>query len=158
MGSGLLHRMAVVCLLAVLPAAAFAQSFVVEDIRVEGLRRVSTGTVFNELPITVGDTVDAEDTAAAIKRLFATGFFDDVRIERDGGALVVVVEERPSIASIDFSGNDALETEDLLESLGGAGFAIGRTFDPRGPEPHGAGASRSLFRARAGTPPKSRRR
>ena len=130
MGSGLLHRMAVVGLLAVLPAAALAQSFVVEDIRVEGLRRVSTGTVFNELPITVGDTVDAEDTAAAIKRLFATGFFDDVRIERDGGALVVVVEERPSIANIDFSGNDALETEDLLESLGGAGFAIGRTFDP----------------------------
>ena len=130
MGSGLLHRIAVVCLLAVLPAAALAQSFVVEDIRVEGLRRVSTGTVFNELPITVGDTVDAEDTAAAIKRLFATGFFDDVRIERDGGALVVVVEERPSIANIDFSGNDALETEDLLESLGGAGFAIGRTFDP----------------------------
>ena len=130
MGSGLLHRIAVVCLLAVLPAAALAQSFVVEDIRVEGLRRVSTGTVFNELPITVGDTVDAEDTAAAIKRLFATGFFDDVRIERDGGTLVVVVEERPSIASIDFSGNDALETEDLLESLGDAGFAIGRTFDP----------------------------
>ena len=130
MGSALLHRMAVVCLLAVLPAAALAQSFVVEDIRVEGLRRVSTGTVFNELPITVGDTVDAEDTAAAIKRLFATGFFDDVRIERDGGALVVVVEERPSIASIDFSGNDALETEDLLESLGSAGFAVGRTFDP----------------------------
>ncbi len=135
MGGGLLHRLAVVCLLAALPAAAalaqsFAQSFVVEDIRVEGLRRVSTGTVFNELPITVGDEVDAEDVAAGIKRLFETGFFDDVRIERDGGALVVVVEERPSIASIDFSGNEALETEDLLESLAGAGFGVGRTFDP----------------------------
>ena len=130
MGSGLLQRLAVACLLAVLPAVVLAQSFVVEDIRVEGLRRVSTGTVFNELPITVGDTVDADDTAAAIKRLFATGFFDDVRIERDGGTLVVVVEERPSIANIDFSGNETLKTEDLLESLGGVGFAVGRTFDP----------------------------
>ena len=126
-----LHRLAAAaCLLAVLPGAALAQSFVVEDIRVEGLRRVSAGTVFNELPITIGDTVDAEDTATAIKRLFATGFFDDVRIERDGGALVVVVEERPSIAHVDFSGNDTLKTEDLLESLQRAGFAVGRTFDP----------------------------
>ena len=130
MGSGLLQRLAVACLLAVLPVVVLAQSFVVEDIRVEGLRRVSTGTVFNELPIAVGDTVDAADTAAAIKRLFATGFFDDVRIERDGGTLVVVVEERPSIADIEFSGNETLKTEDLLESLGGVGFAVGRTFDP----------------------------
>ena len=130
MGSGLLQRLAAACLLAVLPAVVLAQSFVVEDIRVEGLRRVSTGTVFNELPITVGDTVRADDTAAAIKRLFATGFFDDVRIERDGGTLVVVVEERPSIANIDFSGNETLKTEDLMESLGGVGFAVGRTFDP----------------------------
>ena len=130
MGSGLLQRLAAACLLAVLPAAVLAQVFVVEDIRVEGLRRVSTGTVFNELPITVGDTVRADDTAAAIKRLFATGFFDDVRIERDGGTLVVVVEERPSIANIDFSGNETLKTEDLMESLGGVGFAVGRTFDP----------------------------
>ena len=130
MGSGLLQRLAVACLLAVLPVVVLAQSFVVEDIRVESLRRVSTGTVFNELPIAVGDTVDAADTAAAIKRLFATGFFDDVRIERDGGTLVVVVEERPSIADIEFSGNETLKTEDLLESLGGVGFAVGRTFDP----------------------------
>ena len=130
MGGRLLLRLAAACLLAALPVAALAQSFVVEDIRVEGLRRVSVGTVFNELPITIGDTVDAEDTATAIKRLFATGFFDDVRIERDGGALVVVVEERPAIAHIDFSGNDILKTEDLLESLRGAGFAVGRTFDP----------------------------
>ena len=130
MGRGFIPRLAAACLLAVLPAVALAQSFVVEDIRVEGLRRVSTGTVFNELPIAVGDTVDAEDTAEAIKRLFATGFFDDVRIERDDGVLVVVVEERPSIARIDFSGNETLETDDLLESLRGVGFAIGRTFDP----------------------------
>ena len=130
MGAGPLHKLAVAFLLAVMPAVAFAQSFVVEDIRVDGLRRVSTGTVYNELPITIGDAVTAEDTASAIKALFATGFFDDVRIERDGSTLVVVVVERPSIASIDFSGNDKLETEDLLESLGRVGVAVGRTFDP----------------------------
>ena len=126
----MLKRLAVVCLLAVVPAVALAQSFVLEDIRVEGLRRVSTGTVFNELPIAVGDEVTPEDTAAAIRRLFATGFFDDVRIERDGGTLVVIVQERPSIANIDFSGNDKLETEDLLESLGRVGLSVGRVFDP----------------------------
>ena len=126
----MLARFAAVCLLAVLPAVALGQSFVVEDIRVEGLRRVSTGTVFNELPIAVGDEATPEDTAEAIKRLFATGFFDDVRIERDGGAMVVIVEERPSIANIDFSGNDQLETEDLLESLRRVGLSVGRIFDP----------------------------
>ena len=130
MGAGSLRKLAVAFLLAVMSAVALAQSFVVEDIRVEGLRRVSTGTVYNELPIAIGDAVTPEDTAAAIKALFATGFFDDVRIERDGSALVVVVVERPSIASIDFSGNEKLETEDLLESLGRVGVAVGRTFDP----------------------------
>ena len=130
MGTGMLGRFVAVCLLAVLPAVALGQSFVVEDIRVEGLRRVSIGTVFNELPIAVGDEVTPGDTAEAIRRLFATGFFDDVRIERDGGAVVVVVEERPSIANIDFSGNDKLETEDLLESLRRVGLSVGRIFDP----------------------------
>ena len=130
MGAGSLRKLAVAFLLAVMSAVALAQPFVVEDIRVEGLRRVSTGTVYNELPIAIGDAVTPEDTAAAIKALFATGFFDDVRIERDGSALVVVVVERPSIASIDFSGNEKLETEDLLESLGRVGVAVGRTFDP----------------------------
>ena len=126
----MLGRFAAVCLLAALPAVALGQSFVVEDIRVEGLRRVSTGTVFNELPIAVGDEATPGDTAEAIKRLFATGFFDDVRIERDGGAVVVIVEERPSIANIDFAGNDKLETEDLLESLRRVGLSVGRIFDP----------------------------
>ena len=124
------RRLAVVCVLVAASFAAFGQQFVVEDIRVEGLRRVSVGSVFNELTIAVGDTVTGEDTARAIRALFATGFFDDVRIERDGATLVVVVEERPSIASIEFSGNETLETDDLLESLSGVGFSAGRTFDP----------------------------
>ena len=130
MGARVLGRFAAVCLLAALPAVALGQSFVIEDIRVEGLRRVSTGTVFNELPIAVGDEATPGDTAEAIKRLFATGFFDDVRIERDGGAMVVIVEERPSIANIDFSGNEKLKTEDLLESLRQVGLSTGRIFDP----------------------------
>ena len=125
-----LHRLAAVCLLAVVSAGALAQEFVVEDIRVEGLRRVSTGTVYNELPIAIGDRVSEADTADAIRSLFATGFFDDVRIERDGGTLVVVVVERPSIANIDFAGNESIETDELVEALGQAGLAVGRTFDP----------------------------
>ena len=128
---GIRWRLAVVWLLAAVSGAALAQSsFVVEDIRVEGLRRVSSGTVFNDLPIAVGDTITEEDTASAIKALFGTGFFNDVRIERDGSTLVVVVEERPSIASIDFSGNKVIKTEALVESLDQVEFAVGRTFDP----------------------------
>ena len=130
MGVGVYGRLVAACLLAALPAVALGQSFVVEDIRVEGLRRVSTGTVFNELPIAVGDEATPGDTAEAIRRLFATGFFDDVRIERDGGAVVVIVEERPSIANVDFAGNDKLETEDLVESLRRVGLSAGRIFDP----------------------------
>jgi outer membrane protein insertion porin family len=112
------------------PVLAAAQDrFVVADIRLEGLQRISAGTVFNYLPIQVGDTVDAERTAEAIRALFGTGFFNDVRIERDGDTLVVSVAERPSIASIALSGNDTLETEALLESLRNVGFAEGRVFD-----------------------------
>lgn len=115
---------------AVLSGPASARSFVVEDVRVEGLRRVSPGAVYNDLPIAVGDTVTEEDVANAVRALFETGFFSDVRIGREDGVLVVVVEERPSIASIEFSGNDVIETEDLAASLEQAGFAAGRTFDP----------------------------
>lgn len=80
-------------------AAATAQdTFVVEDIRLEGLQRISAGTVFNYLPVQVGDRINAERTAEAIRALFRTGFFNDVRIERDGNTLVVLVVERPSIA------------------------------------------------------------
>ena len=128
---GIAHRRWAACLLAaVLSGPAAAQTFVVEDIRVEGLRRISAGAVFNELPIAVGDTVAEEDTANAVKSLFDTGLFSDVRIDREDATLVVRVEERPSIASIDFSGNDVVKTEDLAEALEQAGFAAGRTFDP----------------------------
>lgn len=112
------------------PALAQTESFLIEDIRVEGIQRISAGTVFNELPIEVGDTITGEDIARSIKALFNTGLFSDVRIERDGAALVVVVEERPAISAITFSGNRVLKTEDLREALAQVDFIEGRTYDP----------------------------
>jgi len=109
--------------------AAAQQAFVADDIRLEGLQRISAGTVFNYLPIQVGDRVDAERTAQAIRALYGTGFFRDVRIEREGDTLVVTVVERPSIASVEFSGNTDLETEELETSLENVNFAVGRVFD-----------------------------
>ncbi|TFH49983.1 MAG: outer membrane protein assembly factor BamA [Lysobacterales bacterium] len=106
-----------------------AESFVVQDIRLEGLQRISAGTVFNYLPIKVGDRVDSKRTGEALRALYKTGFFRDVRIEREGDSLVVFLHERPSIASIEFSGNKEVSTEDLLRSLEQEGFAQGRVFN-----------------------------
>ena len=116
-------------LLAVVRAGAQEDEFVVDDIRLEGLQRITAGTVFNYLPIKVGDTVDGTRTAEALRTLFGTGFFRDVRLERDGDTLVVSVVERPSIGSIEFSGNEELKTEDLLSALEQMGFAQGRVFN-----------------------------
>ena len=116
-------------LCAVVRVAAAADAFVVEDIRLEGLQRITAGTVFNYLPIKVGDVVDGTRTAGAVRALFRTGFFRDVRLERDGATLVVSMIERPSIDSIEFTGNDDLETEDLLSALERMGFAEGRVFN-----------------------------
>ena len=114
---------------AVVRAAAAADAFVVEDIRLEGLQRITAGTVFNYLPIKVGDAVDGTRTAGALRALYRTGFFRDVRLVRDGETLVVSLVERPSIGTIEFSGNEDLETEDLLASLEQMGFAQGRVFN-----------------------------
>ena len=109
--------------------AAAADAFTVRDIRLEGLQRITAGTVFNYLPVKVGDTLDDTRTAEVVRTLFKTGFFRDVRIERDGETLVVSVVERPSIGSIEFTGNKDLKTEDLLAALEQAGFAEGRVFN-----------------------------
>ena len=116
-------------LLCAVVRAGAADTFVVEDIRLEGLQRITAGTVFNYLPIQVGDTVDDTRTAGAVRALFRTGFFRDVRLERDGDTLVVSVVERPSIGSIEFSGNDDLRTEVLMSALEQMGFAQGRVFN-----------------------------
>jgi outer membrane protein insertion porin family len=110
-------------------ASNAAEPFVVQDIRLEGLQRISAGTIFNYLPIKVGDRVDSKRTGEALRALYKTGFFRDVRIEREGDALVVSLHERPSIASIEFSGNKELSTEDLEASLAQEGFAQGRVFN-----------------------------
>lgn len=117
-------------ILLTLSAQATAQdSFVVDEIRIEGLQRISAGTIFNYLPIKIGDSVDSSRTAEAIRALFRTGFFRDVTIEREGNTLVVFITERPSISSIEFSGNKTIDTEDLMSSLRDVGFAEGRVFN-----------------------------
>ncbi|HEY7752821.1 MAG TPA: outer membrane protein assembly factor BamA [Steroidobacteraceae bacterium] len=112
-------------------AGAFAQDagFVVGDIRVEGLQRISEGTVYNYLPVNIGDRLDARRIQEAIRALFGTGFFSDVELRRDGGTLVVVVLERPSIESFEITGNKDIKTEDLQKSLRSVGLATGKTFD-----------------------------
>src|SRR5437868_12858622 len=94
-------------------SAAAIQSFVAKDIRVEGIQRTEAGTVFSYLPIKVNDTVTDEKASAAIKALYATGFFSDVRLEVDNNVLVVIVQERPAIAQIDIQGAKELTPENL---------------------------------------------
>ena len=121
------HRLAALVLAFVAPAA-LAQTFIISDIRVEGLQRISAGSVFSALPVGVGDMVDTRVVGAAARSLFATGNFDDIRIGRDGNVLVILVAERPSISEINIEGNKAIETEALLDGLKGAGLAVGQVF------------------------------
>jgi outer membrane protein insertion porin family len=117
-------------LLTVAPAyAQLKDPFVVRDMRVEGLQRISEGTVFNYLPINIGDTVDRVRVQEAIRALYGQGLFDNIEIRQDGNTLVVAVRERPSIESFEIEGNKDIKTEDLMESLRGVGLAKGRTFD-----------------------------
>ncbi len=112
------------------PLSYAFEAFVVEDIRIEGLKRISAGTVFNYLPVTVGSRFSQENTQATISALFKTGFFKDLRIEREGNVLIVrILEERPAIAKITFIGNEEIETEDLTRALKNIGFAQGRVFN-----------------------------
>ena len=109
---------------------AFAEEpFVVKDIRVEGVQRTEAGTVFTYLPVKVGDVMTDEKTTAAIKALYATGFFKDVRLEARDGVLIVSVEERPSIASIKLSGIKDFSEDDLKKGLKDTGLAEGRVLD-----------------------------
>lgn len=110
------------------PVLAF-EPFEVRDIRVEGIQRTEAGTVFTYLPVRVGDTIDGERASSAIKALYATGFFRDVRLEADGNVLVVIVEERPAIAQIDISGSKEFDSARLKEALRQIGLAESRIFD-----------------------------
>jgi len=105
-----------------------AQAFPVEDIRVEGLQRISAGTVFTYLPVKSGDEVNADNSAQIIRALFKTGFFKDVRLEREGNVLIVFARERPAIAEIHISGNKDLDNERLMAGLKDIGLAEGLVF------------------------------
>ncbi|MFP4131725.1 MAG: outer membrane protein assembly factor BamA [Thiohalospira sp.] len=100
-----------------------------ETIELEGLQRVSPGSVLDDLPVSEGEELDAGLAATAVRELFATGYFHDVRLERDGGTLVVQVSERPSIASLSIEGNEDIRDEDLEKNLEMIGLVEGRIFD-----------------------------
>ncbi len=120
--------LALAAVLAVQPASA-EEPFVVKDIRVEGVQRTEAGTVFSYLPVKVGDVMTDEKTTAAIKALYATGFFKDVRLEARDGVLIVTVEERPSISSIKLVGMKEFSEDDLKKGLKETGLAEGRVLD-----------------------------
>lgn len=116
-------------LIAVFGEANALEAFVVKDIRVEGLQRTEAGTIFSYLPVKVGETLNDEKAAAAIRALYATGFFRDVTLEAENGVLIVTVVERPSIAQVDFVGVKEFEPEQLRAGLKQVGLADGRIFD-----------------------------
>ena len=109
--------------------ASAADSFVVKDIRVEGLQRVEPGTVFSYLPVQVGDTFTEEKGAEAIKVLYSTGFFRDVQIQAQGDVLIVIVEERPTISRIEFTGMKEFDAEVIRKALKTVGVAEARFYD-----------------------------
>ena len=100
-----------------------ADTFTISDIRIEGLQRISAGSVFSVLPINIGDTSDPEALRDTARSLFATGNFNDVKLLRDGDVLVVQVVERPSISEINLEGNKAIESEALLDGLKSSGLS-----------------------------------
>jgi outer membrane protein insertion porin family len=111
------------------PSARAAEPFAIEDIRVEGLQRSDPGTVFASLPFRTGDTYNDEKGAAALRALFATGIFKDVRIEIDGRVVVVIVEERSIIANVSFVGLKEFDKDTLLKALKDSGIGEGLPFD-----------------------------
>lgn len=106
-----------------------AEQFQITDIRVEGLQRIAPGTVFNYLPVQIGDTVGDDVTGNVIRALYQTGFFDDVRVEREGTVLVLTVQERPSIAKIEIVGNKTIDQKVLRKALDDIGLKEGRVFN-----------------------------
>ncbi len=124
-----LNRLSLALLAAFASSLSYAEAFVVKDIRVEGIQRTEAGTVFSYLPVKVGDTLTEEKAADAIKALYATGFFKDVRLESRDDVLIVMVEERPSIAKITLTGIKEFSEEDLKNGLKQTGLAEGRVLD-----------------------------
>ncbi len=125
----LLKRVILLFLLGILSIPAQAGVFRLQDIQIEGLERIDAGTVFTYLPVKVGDQVDEDQTARIVRELYKTGLFKDIKLRREGNILVVVVQERPGIASITFDGNKILDDEQLAKGLVGIGIASGHVFN-----------------------------
>ena len=125
----LINRIALLTLSGFLFIPVHAETFRVQDIQIEGLERIEAGTVFTYLPVKVGDQVDAGQTAQIVRELFKTGLFKDIELRREGDVLVVVVQERPGIASITFDGNKILDDEQLTKVLVDIGIASGHVFN-----------------------------
>ena len=127
------RRLLTLALASALALPAWAQSaftpFTVSDIRIDGLQRIGAGTVFTYLPVERGDTLDSAKSAEALRALYKTGFFEDVRLDHQGSILVITVVERPAINKLTLAGNKDLKTEDLLKGLKDIGLAEGETFN-----------------------------
>ena len=122
--------MAIAIAASTLAGSAWAvDPFKVRDIRIEGLQRAEAGTIFASLPVRVGDTYDDQKGAAAIQSIFALGLFKDVRIEVSGDVLVVIVEERPTVADVEFGGNKEFDKDALRKMMRDIGLADGRPYD-----------------------------
>jgi len=126
----MLRVLRAIALVFLLVQAAYAfDPFTVRDIRVEGIQRIEAGTIFSYLPVKVGETMTDEKASQAIRALFATGFFRDVRLEVERDVLVVIVEERPAIATIDFVGLKEFDKDQVKKALRDVGMQEGRIFD-----------------------------
>ena len=118
-----------IIILLLLSSTAYAESFVIKEIRVEGLQRLSAGTVFNYIPLKAGDEMTDKDAKSIIRALYKSKYFNDVGVEAEDGVLIISVSERPAISSIEFVGNKDLGSEDLSRSLREIGFSEGQVYD-----------------------------
>ena len=119
----------VITLLALFSISSVAfEEFLITDIRIVGLQRVSIGSIFTAIPVSVGDKMDQGKVSEITRALFSTAQFNDIQIAKDGSALIISVLERPSISKIELEGNKALKSEDLLKGLEGAGIAEGQVY------------------------------
>ncbi|MED5391525.1 MAG: POTRA domain-containing protein, partial [Pseudomonadota bacterium] len=126
---GLLCKALCVTVLVILSGPVQAlDPFELKDIRVEGAHRIEVGTIFNYLPVKVGDKITDKLARESVRILFSTGFFNDVQLKRDGNTLIVVVSERPSIASIEYLGNKDIRDAEIEEALHSVGFVDGKIF------------------------------
>ncbi|MEN1726834.1 MAG: outer membrane protein assembly factor BamA [Pseudomonadota bacterium] len=124
-----MNKLCLLLILAILSAPLAAETFRIDDIRVDGLQRISEGNVFSFIPVEVGDTLTPSLSRSTIRDLFRTGFFNDIALSREGNVLVITVIERPAISSITIAGNRQITTEDLMPALASIGISEGEIFN-----------------------------